>query len=182
MEHLVAILDKFLTGSSRTGWLLLIFGAAMISLGRFDVFPAPEIIPGWQTLFWGCLALGATMLLTSLGAWIFGKAQLIRDQNYEDNKKEAQVLHMHRTGDSNVALLPHGELVALLYILRNDEQRFIDERFRWEGGARLIDRNIVYRDRSSNADGVFVVNDFVWARRAEILASNNRHIPTFKPW
>ena len=112
MEYLGAIVEKFLTDSPRTGWLLLIFGAAMISLGHFEVLPAPEIIPGWQTMFWGCLALGATMLLTSFGAWIFGKAQLIRWHIYEEKTKEAKALCINRTGDSNVALLPHVELEA----------------------------------------------------------------------
>ncbi|CAN7517603.1 hypothetical protein [Brucella pseudogrignonensis] len=181
MEHLVAIVDKFLTGSPRTGWLLFIFGTAMISLGRFEVLPAPEIIPGWQTLFWGCLALGATMLLTSFGAWIVGKIKLIRQEIYRDKENEARIVRMDEAGYSNVALLPHWELEALLYILRNEKKRFIDADFRWSR-ADLINRHIVYRDRSSNADDVFVVNDLVWERRAEILASNHRNIPTFKPW
>lgn len=181
MEYLGAIVEKFLTGSPRTGWLLLIFGAAMISLGHFEVLPAPEIIPGWQTMFWGCLALGATMLLTSFGAWIFGKAQLIRWHVYEEKKKEAKALLINRTGDSNVALLPHGELEALLYILRNDKKRFIDRDFRWRH-VELINRHIIHRDRSSNADDVFIVNDIVWERRAEILASNQKFIPAFRPW
>lgn len=182
MEHLITLLDKFLTGSPRTGWLLLVFGTAMILLGHFEVLPSPEIIPGWQTLFWGCIALGITMLIVSLGAWTLAR---IQDHNRETSDATAQATLMQRmleTGNKNVAILGVEELRSLLWLLRTGEQRFIDGDFTYGECANLLNRYIVLRDRSSAASDIFFVNDIVWSRRDELLKRHSNHIPYSRPW
>lgn len=122
------------------------------------------------------------MLVVSLGAWVFTLISASKTKRKDENDEKISKQRMLETGDRNTKILGAYELQCLLWLLDSGEHHFIDSDFEAIGPTGLLFRHIVFRDISSNARDIYVVNSLVWSKRDELLKENHSLVPNRRPW
>ncbi|MBY8918810.1 hypothetical protein KUG85_04790 [Nitratireductor sp. L1-7-SE] len=183
MEQLFSAFQSAFDFSARKGWIMFLFGTLMIVLMKAGSIPTEDTQPGWFTLFVAVAVLGAVILLVHLFAWMIGNHR--SHAAYEAKKKSQarQLQALFEEGRRNLDVLNSTETMVLIWLLRQEKERFSAEIKNSNGAMGLLNKGLVYRDAGTRADNVWVINPMVWNEREPILARHEDiQTPPQPPW
>lgn len=183
MEQWFSAIQTAFDFSARKGWMMFLFGALMIVLMKVGLIPAEDTQPGWFTFFVAVAVFGAVILLVHLVAWMIGDHQSKSASRAKLLYRKHQQDALFAEGVRNLDVLDENEKRILVWILRQDKNRFSADVRQSNGTARLVNKQIILRDPRTSAQDVWEINPGVWEKRAQILKEyENIQTPDGRPW
>lgn len=164
MQSLADLVKHVLDMSPRHGWILFLIGLAMLVLLRLEVIPPTELGAGWIVLIWLIFVSGASILLVSLGSWLYVAHTSRSKGRREEQEKLDKEKALAETGLHNARHLDRYYASQLLSVLVKGERCFIPD-----FDASSLRSLHILKARDHRSPIMYEVVEPVWEEREKLI-------------